>query len=170
MRQFKLLMWLTALQPVAMQTDNVIQATDSDYFFLYQMKSSIPLDIGAGVYSKIDILPNEIICEYRGPIIDHTIPYYSNKKFQTVGGDGKQYTIIGDTICSMINDPVLIVGNNYTAEEIEYFKSSPDFDVIPTYPGLTYNAKHTTTAMGKVFIYSTTLIPANTEIFFPYGK
>lgn len=146
------------------------QEVDSDYLFLYQAKSTIPDDVGFGVFAKMDIPPGEVICELRGPAIETTIPYMSNKKFHTVTPDGKNYNIMCNNLCSMLNDAVMIVGSNYTAEDIEYFKTSPDLNVIPTYPGFSYNANYIVTKMGKVFIYSTALIQKDTEIFFPYGK
>ncbi len=148
----------------------VIYAVDSDYLALYQKQSSLPIDIGYGVFAKVDIPAGEIICEYRGPTIDATTPHYSNKKFRTRVLQNPEQNIIGDTICSMINDCVLISGANYTMDDVETFKACDREDCIPTYPGFAYNAGYTHTALGKVFIYAKTPIPADTEIFFPYGR
>lgn len=115
-------------------------------------------------------LLGEIICEYRGPMIDINVPYADNKKFRAVSREGKQYSILGRNICAMINDPVFVVGSTYTSEQIVEFKASPREDVLPLYPGLAYNANYIHTAMGKIFVYSTAFIPAGREIFFPYGK
>ena len=147
-----------------------LPATDSDYLYLYMTKSSIPIDVGLGVFAKVDIPAGEIICEYRGPMIDFDIPYSSDKKFRAGTREGRTYSILGNTICAMINDPVWVVNKTYTPEEIESFKNATTEDIIPLYPGLTYNANYVATAMGKIFIYATAFIPANAEIFFPYGR
>ena len=151
-------------------SDGVLDAFDSDYLYLYMTKSTIPLDVGLGVFAKVDIPAGEIICEYRGPMLDFTIPYTDNKKFRSVTREGKVYSILGRNICSMINDPVFVVGSSYSAEQIAAFKASPREDILPLYPGFAYNANYVHTAMGKIFIYSSAFIPAGSEIFFPYGK
>jgi hypothetical protein len=159
-----------AATEVPASTERVVEGVDSDYLFLYMAQSTIPIDVGLGVFAKVDIPAGEIICEYRGPMILIDIPYVNNKKFRASTREGVQYSIIGDTICAMLNDPVHVVGSSYSAEDILSFKTSPREDIIPTYPGLDYNANFVATQMGKIFIYATVLIPAHTEIFFPYGK
>jgi hypothetical protein len=149
-----------------------IPALDSDFLFLEVKPSLLPVPgIGDGVFATSDIPAGEIICEFRGPIVDDDIAIDSNKGYNIVH-DGKKKKILGNTICSMINDCAAIYGAKYTAEDIKRFKESDDFfeSVIPPYDGYRYNAKGWWTVTGKVFVISTELIKAGTEICFSYGK
>ena len=57
------------------EKDKTLDATDSDYLFIETRDTSLPHadKIGLGVFAKYDIPKDEIICEYRGPIIENTI-------------------------------------------------------------------------------------------------
>lgn len=168
----------TYLQPVLFalaqeEAGEEVQAIDSDYLTLYTSKSTIPIDhVGNGVFASVDIPAGEILCEYRGPIIEANMSskFQSSKKFQMKSITGESLIILGDNICSLINDPVMIVGQKYTRAQMDAIKSSPDDDCIPTYPGLNYNAFHKVTLTGKIFIVSSQLIPKGTEVFFSYGR
>lgn len=151
---------------------NYIPAVDSDYLFLEVKPSLLPVpDVGVGVFAKSDIPAGEIICEFRGPTVDDDIAIVSNKGYNIVH-DGKKKKILGNTICSMINDCAAVYDVKYTTEDIKRLKESKDFfeSVIPPYDGYRYNAKGHWTVTGKVFIISTELIKAGTEICFSYGK
>ncbi len=78
--------------------------------------------------------------------------------------------IIGDCICALINDSAMILHNNYTKKDLDYFEYSDYRDLIPTYPGFTYNAYYTESKVGKIFIVSTRHILKGEEIFYAYGK
>ena len=152
-------------------TADTIEAIDSDYIFLYIAKSSLPTEYaGNGVWAKFDLPANELLCEYRGPAILESIEYESRNKFKTTAPDGTNLNIICDSICSVINDCANIVGNTYSEEDILRFKTADREDIIPTYDGFSYNAHFVKTALGKILLYSTIPIKADTEIFFPYGR
>jgi hypothetical protein len=144
-----------------------VNATDSDYFLLYTKKSSLPIDgIGLGVYAKDTIYNNNIICEYRGPIISEVdkkkFPY--NDKFFTVEVDDKGYSILGEGICSYINDCSNSLQLLLSNDTLVYESNDPS----KCYDNYNYNAR----AIGlgyKVFIIASRDIQPNEEIFFSYS-
>ena len=151
--------------------EHTITAIDSDFLFLEIRQSSLPIDnIGLGVFAKTDIAANEILCEYRGAVISASVSYKSKYVFQTYTSDGQAISIIPDMnkpICAYINDCVNTLSGEYTPEELLALEQAGgDF---PNYPGFAHNAHPTMSAMGKVFITSTTVIKANSEIFYAYG-
>jgi hypothetical protein len=153
----------------ASSENGLIPAMDSDYLFLDVKPSLLPFsEIGNGVFAMNDIPAGEILCEYRGPIIDDEIPFPSNKMYN-IFHDGKKKKILGDTICSLINDCAAIYGAKYSVEDIKRLKESED-DEMPPYDGYRYNAKGMVTTAGKVFIVSTEFIKAGSEIYYSYGK
>lgn len=154
---------------------------DTDYLALYTAPTSLPVkEIGLGVFAKFDIPRGEILCEYRGIAIDAADRnrVHSDKVFDIRTPDGKIYSLIGDNICTSINDAVHIFspdesGNYhvpYTTEQIAAFEASEYLDSIPTTPGFAYNAMYDIRPTGKVFVVSMTNITAGSEIFLPYGK
>lgn len=125
-----------------------------------------------GVFAKVEIAANEILCEYRGATIPSDQPFNSNYIYSSKKVTGEQFNIVPDMnkpICAIINDCALIVGNNYTTAELDAYESN-DTLIMPTYPGYAYNARPMFTAMGKVFIISNEAIPAGAEIFYSYGN
>ena len=56
-------------------TQREIQAVDSDYLVIETKPTSLPHadEIGLGVFAKYNIPANEIICEYRGIVIDSKV-------------------------------------------------------------------------------------------------
>jgi hypothetical protein len=84
------------------------------------------------------------------------------------------WTIIGDSICSLINDAAKVTsdtdesGSPYTSAQLDEFESLAAIDCIPTHHGYRYNAR--SWSKGKVFIVASVDIPAGSEIFYPYGK
>jgi hypothetical protein len=152
-------------------TEGTIDAIDSDFLFMYIAKSSLPDDqVGNGVFAKFDLPANELLCEYRGPTILGDVEYISPTKFRTTALDGTEMNIISDSICSIINDCANIVDSNFTEEDINAIKAADREDIIPTYESFEYNAKFVVTKLGKVLLYSTAPIKADTEIFFSYGR
>jgi hypothetical protein len=146
-----------------------IQAIDSDYLFLEVRSSTLPIQgIGAGVFSKFDIPANEILCEYRGPIIPTSINYRNDKKFG-IEFNGELLSIVGESLCSKINDCVNIINYNYTQSEFELMLANPEQVKLPTYAGFKHNAAALRSKMGKIYAVSTDFIPAGSEIFFEYG-
>lgn len=70
-------------------------------------------------------------------------------------------------ICAYFNDCVKILGSNYTAQELD--KLEQKRGNLPTYDGFKHNSVALATDMGKIFVVATEDIPAQTEIFYPYG-
>lgn len=149
---------------------DAIEAIHSDFLTLYTANTSLPFPMGIGVFTRFDTPANELLCEYRGPAIGVDVDYQSDKKFLTSTPDGQQHNIIADGICGYINDCAWILESNYTREDIDRFKASDDETVIPTYPGYRYNARFEKTRLGKILLYAAEEIPANSEIFYPYGR
>jgi hypothetical protein len=150
-----------------------IPAIDSDFLFMHILPSILPFpQAGLGVFAKVDIPANEILCEYRGATIPSNITFMSNYIYSSKTIHGEPFNIIPDMdkpICAYINDCVLIVGNSYSAEELDAYESNESID-MPTYAGYEHNAAPMYTIMGKVFIISKVRIPAGSEIYYPYGS
>eukprot|EP01038_Epipyxis_sp_PR26KG_P007410 gene7410-10101_t len=151
-----------------------IPAIDSDYLFLEIKPSSIPFkNVGQGVFAKVDIPGNEILCEYRGAIISADIPFNSKYSFGSVISTGEEVNIIPDMnlpICAYINDCVSVYnGKNgtYSNEELDLIEAKGG--IFPNYEGFYHNSATVTTKMGKIFIVSKTVIKAGDEIFLSYG-
>jgi hypothetical protein len=158
-------------QPPEQAEAEGIRAVDSDFLFLYMKKSSLPFEeVGQGVFTKVPVFKNEIICEYRGAIIPSDVPFESNYIYHTKTLDGKMIHIVPDMnkpICAYINDCVKILGSNYTIAELnDIIATNGD---LPTYDGFKHNAGTLYTKLGKIFIVAIEDIPANTEVFYPYG-
>lgn len=167
--------------------DELVFERDSDHFYLKADTTTLPNLNEWGLFARYDIPADQIICEYRGEIVypehqdlnpDET-RYFTTYLIEKEGDEPVEFSILGDTLCALINDAVHIfdtvdeeTGQNtipYTAEELDAFEESGNYEAIPTLPGFAYNANFTRSAIGKVFIVSTTFIPAGAEIFFPYG-
>jgi hypothetical protein len=170
--------------------DRMVLEQDSDYFYIYKDITTLPHLDEWGVFAKYDIPANEIICEYRGQIVypEHAESHPGeNRYFDTylvpvadaTEEDLMEFSIRGNTICSLINDAVLVLGDidgttgapvsPYTHAELDAFEESGEYEALPLVPGFAYNANYTRSALGKIFIVSTKPIPAGTEIFYPYG-
>lgn len=151
--------------------EDKILAVDSDFLYMEIKKSTLPFQsVGMGVFAKIDIPANEILCEYRGAVIPVDVQFRSDYTFSATTITGDRINIIPDMdkpICAYINDCSLILGHNYTIAELDAMEANNS--PLPTYPGFSQNAAPIFTAMGKVFIASTTSIRAGQEIFYPYG-
>lgn len=158
-----------------------VHALDSDFLLLYIDDTSLPhSSIGRGVFAKYDIAANEIVCEYRGALVDAPTreKMHSDKVMQTSGPGGETLFLVGDGICALINDSACITIKNelgqfvvpYSDAEIDAFEVSPFLDSIPTHPGFPYNARYDIlNTTGKVFVRSLRHIAAGSEIFAPYG-
>lgn len=146
------------------QQSFTIEAIDSDYLLLNIAKSTIA-SAGMGVFAKKLIPKDSIICEYRGPILDvvsqSKLPY--NDKFFGIRHNGQDFIILGEGVCSMINDCSnaieLLHQNSSLLNEMQ--------DPSRCYDNLSYNSM--ALSMGtKIFIFSTRDILPDEEIFFPY--
>ena len=165
---------LVSNDPVGNERDSMnIQAVDSDYFMLYTNRSGlndalVDQDVGMGVFAKIDIPKNMIICEYRGPIIQASDFYKMrdfDKAYAITGPDGKDYKILGDTLCAKIND---CSGALAKPLHVDEFIAMNDTGV-PCYDGFEYNAVPLSQPNGKMFIVSKRDINAGEEIFHSYS-
>ena len=144
--------------------EKVIETIHSDFLLIYVNKSTIE-NGGNGVFAKILIPNNSIICEYRGPVVKNSdqpkLPY--NDKYFGIDFAGKKYSIIGENVCSIIND---------CSNSIEMLKQNNTLlnendDPSQCYENLSYNS--VALAMGsKIFIVSNRDILPNEEIFFSY--
>ena len=137
------------------------------FFLLYTKQSTLPIDgIGLGVYAKDVIYTNNIICEYRGPIISENdkkkFPY--NDKFFNIEVDNKGYSILGEGVCSMIND---------CSNSLQLLLSNDTLVYESNDPSTCYdNYKYYARAIGlgyKVFIMAIRDILPGEEIFFSYS-
>lgn len=148
-----------------------ILAVDSDFLYMEIKKSTLPFEsVGMGVFAKINIPANELLCEYRGAVIPANVSFRSDYTFSATTINGERINIIPDMdkpICAFINDCSLILGHNYTMSELKEMEANNS--ALPTYTGFSQNAGPIFTAMGKVFIASTKAIAAGEEIFYPYG-
>jgi hypothetical protein len=143
-----------------------ITAIDSDFWLLEIAKSTIPIEsVGQGVFAKAKIPKDSIICEYRGPIIDdesqYKLPY--NDKLFGMNHNCKSYCILGEGVCSFINDcsnaMVLLQQNSSLLNE--------ENDPSQCYESFSYNAL--ALALGpKVFVTSSRDIMPGEEIFISY--
>ena len=151
----------------------LIQATDSDYLNLVSKATTLPGVTGDGVFARNDLSANEILCEYRGPVIADSANYESDKRlsFEIIdpGTDSLQrYSIVGSNLCSLVNDIVDIDSAKYSLEQLREMKLNDTS--FPVHQGFSYNAHKISTASGKVFVASSIDIPAGSEIFFPYDR
>ena len=151
-----------------------IDAVDSDYFVLYSDRSRlndafVDRDVGTGVFAKVDIPKNMILCEYRGPVIlssEFTKFKDFDKAYNVVGLDGRSYKILGDTLCAKINDCTAAMGKPFTLDEYRTINST---EGVPCFDDFGYNAVPLSQANGKLFIVSKREIKAGEEIFYPYS-
>lgn len=144
-----------------------VDAVDSDYFLIQTKPSTLPVEgIGMGVFARDAISANNIICEYRGPIVKEEdkkkFPY--NDKYFSIEVDDEGYSILGECICSMINDCSnalkLLTDNSTLVNESN--------DPSKCYDNYSYNAR--SIGLGyKVFIMATRDIQPNEEIFYDYS-
>jgi hypothetical protein len=148
-----------------------VAVIDSDYLYIEKRSSLLPIkNAGIGVFAKLNIKNNTIICEYRGPIISEE--YYSNfyhndKLFDIKNINGKEHKIIGNNICAYINDCTSALNRSYTIQAIEMLNNgSIKMNCFDNY---SYNAKYVKTFEGKVFVKSINDINKDEEIFFSYG-
>ena len=78
-------------------TSNVV-VVDSDNLYIEKRSSLLPIEnAGIGVFAKVNISNDTIICEYRGPIISeeyYSIFNYNDKLFNINNINGKEYKII----------------------------------------------------------------------------
>lgn len=178
---FLLVVYLVALSFSRLRLANAanIEALDSDFVFLEIRPTSLPLpefSSKLGVFAKMDIPANELVCEYRGAVIPSTVPYESDYLFSTLDSQGNSMKIAPQPtelasnnlpICSYVNDCVNIYGQEYTADDILAIEAQKK--ALYTYPGTDYNLRSLTTKMGKVFLVASKPIPKDAELFFPYG-
>ena len=117
----------------------------------------------------MNILEGQVICEYRGPIISsEQFHLYSNhnKLFDIYDYNGDSYKIIGNNICSYINDCTIALSRNYTVDEYENINHEEY--MTQCFDNYSYNARYHR-EQSKVFIISTRDIMQGEEIFFSYG-
>ena len=131
--------------------ENTFSAIDSDYFSLQTAPSSIPAISGLGVFAKRDIPAEVILCEYRGAILprDEGLKVPSDKSvFLKI--EEKDYVLVGDGICAMINDCRDVNKGHQECHD-----------------GFHHNAR-VMTLHSKVFIVSNRPIRAGEELFWDY--
>jgi hypothetical protein len=146
------------------QQNYTINAIDSDYWSLKIAKSTIESG-GMGVFAKMLIPKDSIICEYRGPIITDAaqskLPY--NDKLFGIKHNDKSYSILGEGVCAIINDCsnaiVMLQNNSSLLNEVD--------DPSECYVNQSYNAMALHIG-SKIFILSTKEILPGDEIFYPY--
>ena len=162
--------------------DGEIQGVDSDYLNLYTDTTMLPFN-GTGVFAKYAIPINSILCEYRGPVIKSkdfegkSWVDFSKSFGIDIPGTGERGVILGQGLCSLINDCAWIADNSYYEDPdvLMALLNTPE-DVnnqqltFQTYPGTSYNAKSFVISPNKVFVVSTREIVAGEEIYYPYGK
>ena len=141
----------------------------SDNLFLDVQMSKLPGDVGEGVFAKSVIPPGEILCEMRGAVMSENDPVkvVTDKNVKI---NGTEFYVIGDGLCSKINDCVAILGKYFSEGDVERIMIADSDDVMPLHENCVYNAKLHTTAMGKIFATSTKHITPGEEIFVAYGK
>jgi len=153
-------------------TDTInIPYINSDYLYLEKRVSLLPIDnVGQGVFAKVNISHDTIICEYRGPIIsEEYFPLLidNDKLFDINNSNNKHYKIIGNNICAYINDCTSVLNRTYTIHDIEMINNGNMS--MTCFDNYNYNAKYVKTFEGKVFVKSITNINKDDEIFFSYG-
>mmetsp|Transcript_21351 Transcript_21351/g.48331 ORF Transcript_21351/g.48331 Transcript_21351/m.48331 type:complete len:218 (+) Transcript_21351:159-812(+) len=150
-----------------------ILAVDSDYLLLRQAASLLPVPgIGLGVFAKAAIRANDIICEFRGPVIlaEDLHHFPGDKNFGVVGPDDLLYVIIGQNVCAYINDCSTVLAQNYTLEEWQAMDETTYVSQRKCYDGFSDNAfiLKASAAPTKIFVAASRDIEAGEEIFFPY--
>jgi hypothetical protein len=152
--------------------DGAIVAVDSDFIFMEIKPSTLPIEkAGMGVFSKIDIPAQEILCEYRGAIISADIHYDSDYTYSSKSSTNELISIIPDMdkpICAFINDCVVASTDAYTDTELDEIENNQR--QMKIHPGFAHNSAALITKMGKVFIVSSQDIAKGQEIFFAYGN
>ena len=133
---------------------------NSDTLLLYTKKSSLPRNIGDGVFARKDIPVGSIVCEYRGNIVAMNDPMTQlSDKVMGLNVAGVDYAILGDNICAIINDAANVLDN-------------PRFDGMGEY--LPYRGFDNNCEMvgnfGKLFYVSTRDIEKGEELFVSYGR
>jgi hypothetical protein len=146
----------------------LINGVDSDFYFLEMRPTSLPGVQGYGVFTKAEVPSGEILCEYRGPIIQDSIVFSSDKLYTINSIQNETMKIVGDNICAYINDCIDVARVNYTRYE-DGSVVIHESGIVPTIENHPYNAAPLTTRLGKVFIASISLIPAGTEVCYFYG-
>ncbi len=138
---------------------------DSDLLKLEVRQSNIP-NAGNGVFTKCDIIKDEIICEYRGLIVQvrkgHKTKAERAEENKDINLDG-EYVIRGNSVAAMINDC------------IDFKKYNP-FETISllsqngllTYNNLEHNCKYE--KMGdKQYVIAIRDIKRDEELYVSYG-
>ena len=143
-----------------------IVAIDSDYLLLREASSTLPFPAGNGVFAKQDIPAGTIVCEYRGPVVEaEQATRLPSTKAMNIDLNGVDHTIIGNTICAMINDCANILGR-------EIILDSSGQEVKPEtfapYEGYSYNVNFLS-HLGKMFAVSSRDIKEGEELFASYG-
>jgi hypothetical protein len=153
-----------------------LSPSHSDLLFLEIKESTLPVpNIGLGVFATEDIPSGELLCEFSG--------YSYNKessqqelsptqliRYLKVDFEGEIISVIGDNVCSYINDCSWIDNPDLSLKEVQNIYNESLAHNIPTLPGYSYNARLRRTRLKKILIYSSTRIKAKTEICFFYGK
>jgi hypothetical protein len=141
----------------------------SDNLFLEVQRSKLPGETGEGVFAKTSIPPGEILCEMRGAVmsVNDPVKILTDKNVRINGTD---FYIIGDGVCSVINDCVAILGKSFGPGDIERIMIAGSDEVMPLHEDCQYNAKLYTTALGKIFALSTKPIAPGEEIYVAYGR
>jgi hypothetical protein len=153
--------------------DGAIIAVDSDFIFMEIKPTSLLAgsNAGLGVFAKVNIPPQEILCEYRGAIVPSEVPYESDYIYTSRTATNEPFQIIPDMdkpICSYINDCVVADPSAYTDTEFDTIESGQA--ALKTHEGFQHNAAALITKMGKVFVISTANISTGSEVFFAYGS
>jgi len=142
---------------------------DSDELDLEIKRSTLPLPslvLLNGLFAKRTFEPEEIIGEYRGPIIEDEKAGdpcfdYEDKLL----GLNEKYDLLGRSIAAYANDCIDFKYEKYGTEE---YKQWIEKEKFPNHKGCEYNSKFMFKG-NKVFLVSTRQIKAGEEIFLSYG-
>lgn len=144
---------------------------DSDYLDLCVKPSTLPdKSVGMGLFTSRDFEENEILGEYRGPVLlSKEIGSESLEKLleneRNLLQVNEKVAILGRSIVSFANDCVNFQKDKYLSEEYAKWLEKRWF---PNHVGCEYNARLQING-NKAFLTTTAPIPMGNEVFFDYG-
>ena len=169
MNYLKSLLFLPLLYKNPFKTESPWIVQDSDHLDLEIKRSTLPLPkhtLINGLFAKRTFEANEIIGEYRGPIVpseksDDPIFDPEDKMLEL----NEKYVLLGRSIAAYANDCVDLKLEKYGSEEYKKWVEKEEF---PKHQGCEQNAEFLFKA-NKVFLVSKRQIKAGEEIFLSYG-
>jgi hypothetical protein len=149
-----------------------LSSIPSDQLNLFSAPSLLPAgrgkkSIGMGIFTRYNVPPNTILCEYRGPTYPLDDPIQSDKWSSVLEVNNLFWKSSGVDYCSIINDPSLI--SVYTSNELEQLYDPMSNQQLPLHKGFSQNVYRATNGP-KSFVVSSQFIHAGAELFYPYGK